>query len=72
MKRRLILHEKLFPRYKFFTSYLIDGRVFFRIFTFYIVFDDDWERVYKYTIIIRENYVNVRDQKRDEHGASFQ
>ena len=24
----------------FFTSYFIDGRVFFRIFTFYIVFDD--------------------------------
>ena len=56
----------------YFNSYLIDGRVFFRIFTFYIVFDDDWERVYKYTILIRENYVSARDQKRDEHGASFQ
>ena len=22
--------------------------------------------------LIRENYINARDQKRDEHGASFQ
>ena len=40
MWRRLILHETGFPRLKFFTSYFIDGRVFFRIFAFYIVFDD--------------------------------
>ena len=26
----------------------MDGRVFFRVFTSYIVFDDDWVRVYKY------------------------
>ena len=40
MWRRLILHETGFPRVKFFTSYFIDGRVFFRIFAFYMVFDD--------------------------------
>ena len=40
MWRRLILHETGFPRLKFSTSYFIDGRVFFRIFAFYIVFDD--------------------------------
>ena len=37
MRRRLIVHEKRFPL--FYTTYFIEGRVFFRIFTFYIVFD---------------------------------
>ena len=32
--------ETGFPRLKFFNPYFIEGRVFFRIFTFYIVFDD--------------------------------
>ena len=32
---------------KFLPSYFIDDRVVFRMFTFYIVFDDDWVRVYK-------------------------
>ena len=40
MWRRFILYETGFPRLKVFTSYFIDGRVFFRIFTFYISFDD--------------------------------
>ena len=40
MWRRLILHETGFPSVKFFTFSFIDGRIFFRIFAFYIVFDD--------------------------------
>ena len=32
--------ERGFPRLKFFNPFFIDGRVFFRIFTFCIVFDD--------------------------------
>ena len=43
--------ETGFPRLKFFSPYFIDGRVFFRVFTFDIVFDDlslNWlERVCK-------------------------
>ena len=35
-----MLDETWLTRQRFFTSYFIDGRVFFRIFTFYIVFDD--------------------------------
>ena len=35
-----ILHETGFTHERFFTSYFINHRVFFRIFTFYIVFDD--------------------------------
>ena len=38
MRKRLILHETGFTL--FFISYFIDGRVFFRMFTSYIVFDD--------------------------------
>jgi len=38
MRRRLILDETGFTRY--FTSYLINGRIFIRVFTFYIAFDD--------------------------------
>ena len=38
MRRRLMLHETGFTL--FFNSYFIDGWVFFRIFTFYILFDD--------------------------------
>ena len=52
----------------------IDGRVLFRIFTFYIVFDDLSTRVQ-----IQENqgprferkYIIAKEQKRDENGASF-
>ena len=38
--RWLILDKTGFTRWRFFTSYFIDGRVFFRIFTFYIVLND--------------------------------
>ena len=34
------MHETGFPSKKIFNTYLIDGRVFFRIFNFYMVFDD--------------------------------
>ena len=40
MRRQLIVHETGYPRLEFFTSYFIDGRVFFRIFAFYSVLDD--------------------------------
>jgi len=40
MRRWLILDETGFTHQRFFTSHLIDGRVFFRIFTFYIIFDN--------------------------------
>ena len=40
MRRRFIPDETGFTYYRLFTSYFIDGRVFFRTFTFYIVFDD--------------------------------
>ena len=36
MRRRLILYKIGFTRQRFFTSYFIDGRVFFRIFTFFV------------------------------------
>ena len=36
----VILDETGFTRKRFFTSYFIDGRVFLRMFTFYIVLDD--------------------------------
>ena len=40
MRRRFIPDETGFTYYRLFTSYFIDGRVFFRTFTFYIVFYD--------------------------------
>ena len=40
MRRRLILQETGFPRLTFITFYFIKVRVFFRIFTFYILFDE--------------------------------
>ena len=63
MKGRLILHEKWFSRYKFFTSYLMDGRAFLRIFTFYVVFDDDWERAYRYTKINSREFHQCQSPK---------
>ena len=39
MRRRFYTEQDWLPK-RFYTSYLIDGREFFRIFTFYIVFDD--------------------------------
>ena len=40
MSGRLILNGTGFTCEEFFTSYLIDGREFLRIFTFYIIFTD--------------------------------
>ena len=66
------VHETGFPRLRFFTSYFIDGRVFFRILIFIsystICF---WVRVCKYTKI-KGLDSRAKEQKRDERGASFQ
>ena len=72
------LHETRFPRYKFFTSYFIDGRVFFRVFTFLsystICFCIDWVRVYRYTKSkgLHSSCIISKEPKRDKHGASLQ
>ena len=63
MWRRLILHEIGFLRYKFLTSYFIDGRVFFMIFTFYIVSDDDWVSVHKYRRINSREITSLPETK---------
>ena len=63
MRRRLILYETGFPLQTFFTSYFIDGRVFLRIFTFYIVFDDDWGHIYKYTNINSREVTSLSESK---------
>ena len=80
MRRRLILPKTGFPRQKFFTSYFIDGRLVFRIFTFYIVFDDLLltglsTRVWKHENQgprFERNYIIAKEQIRDEYGASYQ
>ena len=41
----------------------IDGLVFFRMFTFYIVFDNNEVRVYKYTKIISREITSLPETK---------
>ena len=68
MRRRLILHKTVFPRYTFFTSYLIDSRVF-RVRRFVS------ELVEYACINTRKSMASIREklhQKRNEHVASFQ
>ena len=71
MRRQLFLHKTRFP------SYFIDCLVFFRIYTFYIMFNNlflNWlsTKTQKLRALIWEKLHHCREQKCDEHGASFQ
>ena len=54
-----------------FTSYFIEGRVFFRVFTFYAVHLSLSTRVWIHeNPPFERNYIIAKEPKRDKHGAS--
>ena len=62
---------------KFFTSYFIDGLVFFRIYTLYVLLNNlflNWlsTKTQKLRALIWEKLHHCHRAKCDEHGASFQ
>ena len=65
MRRRLILDKTGFTRYRFFTSFYIEGRVFFRTFTPFAV---HYEKIRSYLHI---NQIQLRFLHFNQHSITL-